>query len=32
MEGISTTGGLGIQFHVGCLHIWDAERCAPGRT
>ena len=31
MEGVSTTGGLGIQFHVGCLHIWDAERCAPGR-
>jgi hypothetical protein len=31
MEGVSTTGGLGIQFHVGCLHMWDAERCAPGR-
>ena len=31
MEGVSTTGGLGIQFHVGCLHIWDAERSAPGR-
>src|SRR6202045_3437135 len=31
MEGISTTGGLGIQFHVGCLHMWDAERQAPGR-
>jgi hypothetical protein len=24
MEGVSTTGGKGIQFHVGCLHIWDA--------
>ena len=31
MEGVSTTGGKGIQFHVGCLHIWDAERCVPGR-
>ena len=31
MEGVSTTGGLGIQFHVGCLHLWDAENCAPGR-
>ena len=31
MEGVSTTGGKGIQFHVGCLHIWDALRCVPGR-
>ena len=31
MEGVSTTGGLGIQFHVGCFHMWDAERSAPGR-
>jgi hypothetical protein len=31
MEGVSTTGGLGIQFHVGCLHMWEAERCVPGR-
>jgi hypothetical protein len=31
MEGVSTTGGKGIQFHVGCLHLWDSERCAPGR-
>jgi hypothetical protein len=32
MEGVSTTGGKGIQFHVGCFHMWDAERCAPGRS
>ena len=32
MEGVSTTGGKGIQFHVGCFHLWDDERCAPGRT
>ena len=31
MEGVSTTGGKGIQFHVGCFHMWDAERSAPGR-
>jgi hypothetical protein len=31
MEGISTTGGKGIQLHVGCLHLWDAERRAPGQ-
>lgn len=31
MEGVSATGGKGIQFHVGCFHMWDAERCAPGR-
>jgi hypothetical protein len=32
MEGVSTTpGGVGIQFHVGCLHLWDSERQAPGR-
>jgi len=29
MEGVSTTGGKGIQFHVGCLHLWDAERYVP---
>jgi hypothetical protein len=32
MEGVSTTGGKGIQFHVACFHLWDEERCAPGRT
>jgi hypothetical protein len=32
MEGVSTTGGKGIQFHVGRFHLWDEERCAPGRT
>jgi len=32
MEGVSTTGGKGIQFHVGCLHLWDAERHAPDRS
>jgi hypothetical protein len=32
MEGVSsTTGGKGIQFHVACLRLWDAERRAPGR-
>jgi hypothetical protein len=31
MEGVSTTGGKGIQFHVACLHLWDAERGAPDR-
>jgi hypothetical protein len=31
MEGISTTGGAGIQFHVMCFQIWDAERQVPGR-
>jgi hypothetical protein len=32
MEGVSAeTGGKGIQFHVGCLHLWDSERWAPGR-
>jgi hypothetical protein len=29
--GVSTTGGLGIQFHVGSFHLWDEEPCAPGR-
>ena len=32
MEGVSTTAGAGIQFHVMCFQIWDAERLAPGRT
>jgi hypothetical protein len=32
MEGVSTTtGGPGIQFHVLCFQLWDAERQAPGR-
>ena len=32
MEGVSTTGSAGIQFHVMCFQIWDAARLAPGRT
>lgn len=32
MEGISTTGGAGIQFHVLCFQIWDSERQAPVRA
>jgi len=32
MEGVSMTGGAGIQFHVMCFQIWDAERLAPGRN
>ena len=32
MEGISTTGGKGIQFHIRCLDLWDEERCSSGRT
>lgn len=31
MEGVSVTGGQGIQFHVACFHLWDEERCVPGR-
>jgi DNA-binding transcriptional regulator PaaX len=31
MEGVSTTtGGLGIQFHEGCLHGRGALRPRPG--
>ena len=31
MEGISIASeGKGIQFHVRCLHLWDAERQVPG--
>lgn len=26
MEDVSTTRGKGIQFHVGCPHLWDAEQ------
>ena len=30
MEGVSVTGGRGIQFHVACFHLWDEERRVPG--
>jgi hypothetical protein len=28
MEGVSTTGGKGIQFHVACFYLWEVERRA----
>ena len=31
MEGISTLTNQGIQFHVECFYLWDAERDVPGR-
>lgn len=31
MEGISTITNQGIQFHVECFYLWDAERFVPGR-
>ena len=31
MECISTQTNQGLQFHVECFYIWDAERVAPGR-
>jgi len=31
MEGISTLTNQGVQFHVECFYLWDAERDAPGR-
>lgn len=31
MEGLSTSaGGLGVQLHVRCFQVWDAERQVPG--
>lgn len=30
MEGISSTGGSGVQLHVRCFQVWDAERQVPG--
>ena len=29
MEGVGTKEG-GVQFHVRCFHLWDAERNVPG--
>lgn len=26
MEGVSTEGGAGVQFHVQCFYIWDTIR------
>ena len=32
MEGVSTDRSKrALQFHVGCLYIWDSERLVPGR-
>jgi hypothetical protein len=32
MEGVSTDHTKrAIQFHIGCLHLWDATRNVPGR-
>ena len=28
MEGIDTRG-CGVQFHVACFYVWDAERLGP---
>jgi hypothetical protein len=31
MEGVSNAeGGRGVQLHVRCFQVWDAERQAPG--
>lgn len=29
MEGVGTEGG-GVQLHVKCFYMWDAERVKPG--
>ena len=29
MEGVDARGG-GVQFHVECFYLWDAERQPPG--
>ena len=32
MEGVSTDHTKrALQFHVGCLYVWDTERIIPGR-
>lgn len=31
IEAISTQTGHGIQFHLGCFHVWDQERDPSGR-
>jgi hypothetical protein len=31
MECISAATNRGLQFHVECFYLWDAEREAPGR-
>ena len=31
MEAISRTNNQGIQFHVECFYLWDAERETPGK-
>ena len=31
IEAISTRVNQGIQFHVGCFHVWDQEREPSGR-
>lgn len=31
MEGVSNSeGGRGVQLHVRCFQVWDAERQVPG--
>jgi hypothetical protein len=31
IEAVSTQTSQGIQFHVGCFHVWDQERDPSGR-
>lgn len=31
VEAISTMTNQGIQFHIQCFYVWDAERDPPGR-
>jgi hypothetical protein len=31
VEAISTSTNHGLQFHIGCFYIWDAERDPSGR-
>lgn len=31
MEGLAT-GGSGVQFHVACFYVWDAERNFTGHA
>ena len=31
IEAVSTQTSHGIQFHVGCFHVWDQERDPSGR-
>ena len=31
VEAISTQTNQGLQFHIGCFYVWDAERDVTGR-